>query len=93
MNAAHCSFVLVHGARHGPFVWQNLPLRLRALGDTATDLTGLGDVTGLGERRHIGNDSTDLERHIDDLVSHVEMEDLKRCHNVWSGNADQTRAH
>jgi pimeloyl-ACP methyl ester carboxylesterase len=81
MDTAHRSFVLVHGAWHGAFVWQNLLLRLRALGHTATAPT----LTGLGERRHICNDSTDLEWHIDDVVSHIEMEDLRNITLVgWS---------
>ena len=49
--------------------------------------------TGLGGRRHICHGSTDLERHIGDLVSHIEMEDLKRCQTFWSGKADRPRAH
>jgi len=44
MDTAHLSFVLVHGAWHGAFVWQNLLLRLRALGHTAAAWLGGGGV-------------------------------------------------
>jgi pimeloyl-ACP methyl ester carboxylesterase len=82
MNIAqHRSFVLVHGAWHGALVWRNVLSRLRALGHTATAPT----LTGLGERRHTRNDSTDLQTHIEDVVAHVEMEDLTNITLVgWS---------
>jgi hypothetical protein len=41
MNAARRSFVLVHGAWHGAFVWQNLLLCLGALPQTSPSRTRL----------------------------------------------------
>jgi pimeloyl-ACP methyl ester carboxylesterase len=66
------NFVLVHGAWHGGWVWRDVLPGLRALGHAATAPT----LTGLGERRRIGTDVIDLERHVDDVVAHIEMEDL-----------------
>jgi pimeloyl-ACP methyl ester carboxylesterase len=81
IDAPHRSFVLVHGAWHGAWVWKDVLLRLRALGHTATAPT----LTGLGERRHTGNDTADLETHVEDVVSHIEMEDLRNVTLVgWS---------
>jgi pimeloyl-ACP methyl ester carboxylesterase len=51
------------------------------MGHTVTAPT----LTGLGERRHLAQDTADLDTHIEDIVTHIEMEDL---HNVtlvgWS---------
>jgi pimeloyl-ACP methyl ester carboxylesterase len=75
------TFVLVHGAWHGGWVWRDVLSGLRALGYRATAPT----LTGLGERRHLGNDAVDLETHIKDVVSHIEMEDLRNVTLVgWS---------
>jgi pimeloyl-ACP methyl ester carboxylesterase len=80
-NNPHRNFVLVPGAWHGGFIYRDLVARLRALGHTASALT----LTGLGERRHVGNDRADLETHIEDVVSHIEMEDLQDITLVgWS---------
>jgi pimeloyl-ACP methyl ester carboxylesterase len=67
------SFVLVHGAWYGAFIWRDVLRGLRALGHTATAPT----LTGLGERAHTLNDSADLDTHIDDVVRHIEMENLQ----------------
>jgi pimeloyl-ACP methyl ester carboxylesterase len=72
-NADHCTFVLVHSAFQGAFSWRDVLVRLRALGHTASAPT----LTGLGERRHVGNDSADLATHVEDVVAHIEMEDLR----------------
>ena len=73
MDTAKKTFVLVHGAWFGGWVWRDVLNRLRSLGHTATAPT----LTGLGERRHVGNDSADLETHVEDVVAHIEMEDLR----------------
>ncbi|MEJ0093260.1 MAG: alpha/beta hydrolase [Methylocella sp.] len=80
-NAPHRTFVLVHCAWLGGFAWRDVLVRLRALGHTATAPT----LTGLGERRHTGNATADLETHIEDIVAHIEMEDLRDITLVgWS---------
>lgn len=81
IDVPHRSFVLVHGAWHGAWVWKEVLARLRALGHTAT----APSLTGLGERQHTGNDTADLETHVEDVVSHIDMEDLRHITLVgWS---------
>ena len=42
-------------------------------------------LTGLGERKHTMNDTADLKTHIQDIVNHIEMEDLRNIDLVgWS---------
>ena len=75
------SFVLVHGAWYGAWVWQDVLARLRGLGHLASAPT----LTGLGERRHLERDRVDLEIHVEDVVAHIEMEDLRNVTLVgWS---------
>jgi pimeloyl-ACP methyl ester carboxylesterase len=81
MDAVGKTYVLVHGAWHGAWVWRAVMPRLRALRHTATAPT----LTGLGERRHVCADSADLETHVEDVVAHIEMEDLRDVTLVgWS---------
>ena len=75
------TFVLVHGAWHGGWVWRDVLNRLRSLGHIATAPT----LTGLGERRHAGNDIADLETHVEDVVARVEMENLQ---DITLGHVD-----
>lgn len=79
-STRHRSFVLVHGAWYGAFIWRDVLRSLRALGHTATAPT----LTGLGERGHTLNDSADLECHISDVVRHIEMEGLQNITLVGS---------
>jgi pimeloyl-ACP methyl ester carboxylesterase len=81
MDTARKTFVLVHGAWHGAWVWREALPRLRAGGHSATAPT----LSGLGERRHVCADSVDLETHVEDVVAHIEMEDLRDVTLVgWS---------
>src|ERR1700743_1355651 len=79
-SVRHRYFVLVHGAWYGAFIWRDVLRRLRALGHTATAPT----LTGLGERGHVLNESADLECHINDVVRHIEMENLQSITLVGS---------
>ncbi|GEP07186.1 alpha/beta hydrolase [Methylobacterium oxalidis] len=75
------NFVLVHGAWYGAWVWQDVLARLRRLGHLASAPT----LTGLGERRHLERGRVDLETHVEDVVAHMEMEDLRNVTLVgWS---------
>jgi pimeloyl-ACP methyl ester carboxylesterase len=67
------TFVLVHGAWHGGWTWQRMTPMLRAAGRTVHTPT----LTGLGERAHLGSRHTSLNTHIIDIVSMMQMEDLK----------------
>jgi pimeloyl-ACP methyl ester carboxylesterase len=75
------SFVLIHGAWYGGWVWRDVLARLRGLGHVASAPT----LTGLGERRHLERGRVDLETHVEDVVAHIEMEDLRNVTLVgWS---------
>jgi len=75
------TFVLVHGAWYGGWVWRDVAKSLRVMGHNVSAPT----LTGLGERRHFGNGVADLDTHIEDVVAHIEMEDLTDVDLVgWS---------
>jgi len=75
------TFVLVHGAWFGAWVWRDVASGLREMGRVVTTPT----LTGVGERRHLGNGTTSLSTHIEDVAIHVEMEDLQEIVLVgWS---------
>src|SRR5260221_3074109 len=79
-NPASHTYVLIAGAWHGGWIWRGVADGLRALGHTVTTPT----LTGLGERRHLGQNAN-LDTHIEDVVAHIEMEDLKDVTLVgWS---------
>jgi pimeloyl-ACP methyl ester carboxylesterase len=66
------TFVLIHGAWHGGWCWRAVaPLLRRAGHEVYTP-----SLTGLGERKHLASPRVDLETHIQDVVSLLEMEDL-----------------
>jgi pimeloyl-ACP methyl ester carboxylesterase len=67
------TFVLVHGAWHGGWCWR----AVRRLLDRAGHEVLAPSLTGLGERKHLARPDVDLETHIGDIVSILEMEDLR----------------
>jgi len=67
------TFVLVHGATAGGWVWRSVPSRLRAAGHEVYTPT----LTGLGERRHLFNPDITMETHILDILNVLEFEDLR----------------
>jgi pimeloyl-ACP methyl ester carboxylesterase len=67
------TFVLIHGAWHGGWCWQRVTPLLRAVGHDVYAPT----LTGLGERAHLASRATGLNTHIVDVVSMMQMEDLK----------------
>lgn len=82
-ESAGRTYVLVHGAWAGGWVWnaKGVANALRAMGHTVTTPT----LTGLGERRDMAGVNYDLETHVQDIVDHIEMEDLKNIHLLgWS---------
>ena len=86
------TFVLVHGAWHGGWCWRFVRPLLSGHEVYAPSLTGLG------ERKHLAHAGIDLETHIADVVSLLEMEDLRNVilvgHSyggmVITGAADRT---
>ncbi|MGY2293619.1 alpha/beta fold hydrolase [Pseudomonas sp. SDO528_S397] len=75
------TYVLVAGAWHGGWVWRDVIPALRAMGHTVSAPT----LSGLGERRHNATGDIGLSTHIEDVVAHIEMEDLQSVTLVgWS---------
>ena len=67
------SFVLVHGAWAGGFVWKSVRPLLWSAGHAVFTPT----LTGVGERVHLGTPETNLSTHIEDVVNVIEYEDLR----------------
>jgi pimeloyl-ACP methyl ester carboxylesterase len=67
------TYVLVHGAWHGGWCWR----AVRALLQRAGHDVYSPSLTGLGERKHLARFDIDLDTHIGDIVSILEMEDLR----------------
>jgi pimeloyl-ACP methyl ester carboxylesterase len=65
------TFVLVHGAWHGGWCWRLVRPLLKGHEVFTPSLTGLGD------RSHLARPDIDLDTHIADVVSLLEMEDLR----------------
>jgi pimeloyl-ACP methyl ester carboxylesterase len=66
------TFVLVHGGGHGGWCYKPVTERLRAAGH----LVYAPSLTGLGERVHLLSASIDLETHVTDIASLIEVEEL-----------------
>jgi pimeloyl-ACP methyl ester carboxylesterase len=71
--AAQKTFVLVHGAYGGGYVWKYVDSLLRAKGHRVYMPT----LTGLGERSHLMSKDVTLETHVMDVVNLIKWEDLK----------------
>lgn len=65
------TFVLVHGAWHGGWVWQRVVPALRAAGHEVHTPT----LTGLSDRAHLLDPRIGLSAHIQDVVALVEAYD------------------
>ena len=67
------TYVLIHGAWHGGWCWNIVARALRRAGHEVY----APSLTGLGERKHLARREIDLETHIEDVVSLMEMHDLQ----------------
>ena len=67
------TFVLLHGAWHGGWVWQRVAPLLRAAGHEVHTPT----LTGVSDRAHLLNPSVGLNTHIQDVVSLIEAYDAQ----------------
>ncbi len=72
------TFVLVHGAWAGGWIWKKIIPSLRAAGHDVYATTG----TGLGDRVHLAGPTVDLDTHITDVVNALKWEALTRSR--WS---------
>jgi pimeloyl-ACP methyl ester carboxylesterase len=66
------TFVLVHGAWGGGWVWRKVIPLLRAGGHDVFAIT----ATGMGDRVHIAGPQVDLDTHITDVVNVLFFEEL-----------------
>jgi pimeloyl-ACP methyl ester carboxylesterase len=75
------TFVLVHGAWAGAWVWKKIIPLLRTAGHDVHATT----ATGLGDRVHLAGPAVDLDTHITDVVNLLEFEELTEVTLVgWS---------
>ncbi|MFC3356367.1 alpha/beta hydrolase [Sphingobacterium zeae] len=72
------TYVLVHGAWHGGWCWQDVAQKLTDAHYKVYSPT----LTGLGERKHLIDPSVDIDTHIQDIVNLIEMEDLNDVYLV-----------
>jgi len=72
MSPSRRTFVLIHGAWHGGWVWRPVVDRLEAQGHYVVTPT----LTGLADRSHLLSASVDLDMHIADIVNTFEWNDL-----------------
>ncbi|KGT91759.1 hypothetical protein NG99_15430 [Erwinia typographi] len=78
------TFVLVHGAYQGSWVYSRLAQKLRAAGHQVYTPT----LTGLGERSHLADRAINLDTHIQDIVNVFEFENIREailCGHSYGG--------
>src|SRR4051812_49355911 len=71
-TAAAKTYVLVHGAYGGGWIWRDVADGLRRLGHRVTTPT----QTGLGERSHLMSRQITVDTHIEDVANVIETEEL-----------------
>jgi pimeloyl-ACP methyl ester carboxylesterase len=78
------TFLLVHGAWHGGWCWDQVSARLTALGHVVIAPT----LTGLCERSHLLSPSVNLSTHIADIAGEIRFKDLSNlvlCGHSYGG--------
>ena len=68
------TFVLVHGAWAGGWVWKKIVPLLRTAGHDVHATT----ATGLGDRVHLAGPAVNLDTHVSDVVNVLGFEDLTK---------------
>jgi pimeloyl-ACP methyl ester carboxylesterase len=75
------TYVLVHGAWFGGWVWKDAAARLRAMGHIVL----APSLTGLGDRKHLLQPGITLDTHVTDIANLIELEELSTITLVgWS---------
>ena len=88
-------FLLIHGAWHGAWVWNEISEILRYQGHSVSTPT----LTGLGEKKHLLSSKITIETFIEDVVNHIVFENLNNiilvghsfAGSVISGVADRLK--
>jgi pimeloyl-ACP methyl ester carboxylesterase len=78
------TFLLVHGAWHGGWCWDQVSARLTALGHVVIAPT----LTGLCERAHLLSPSVNLSTHIADVAGEIKYKNLSNivlCGHSYGG--------
>ena len=78
------TFVLVHGAWCGSWIWKRVRKALQAQGHDVFTPT----LTGVGERSHLLSPAVNLDTHIDDVVNLIrweELSDVVLCGHSYGG--------
>ena len=70
------TFVLVHGAFQGAWVYARLARLLRDEGHEVYTPT----LTGQGERSHLADRTINLDTHVQDIVNVIKYEKIGRAH-------------
>lgn len=86
------TFVLVHGAYQGSWIYKRLARILRATGHDVYTPT----LTGLGERSHLAHPEINLDTHIQDIVNVLRYRDLQNvilCGHSYGGMVITGVAH
>jgi len=89
------TFVLIHGAWHGGWVWAGVAQRLARAGHRVL----APSLTGLADRAHLFGSQVTLATHVEDVVRLIEWDAGDECvlvghsygGNVLSGVADRLR--
>jgi len=80
-QSARKTFILVHGAFCGSWIWRRVADHLERAGHKVFVPT----LTGLGERSHLLRKDVDLDTHIADVVNLIKWESLGNvCLVAWS---------
>ena len=80
-EGGRATFVLVHGAWAGAWIWRDLMRLLQVAGHDVYAST----ATGMGDRAHLKNPGIDLDVYVTDVVNLLEYEDLRDVTLVgWS---------
>ena len=77
------TFVLVHGAWAGGWIWKKIIPVLRAAGHDVHATT----ATGLGDRVHLTDPAIDLDTHITDVVTSSLSRSLLTSHSSAGATA------
>ena len=88
-------FLLIHGAWHGGWVWNEISEILSYQGYSVSTPT----LTGLGEKKHLLSSKITIDTFIEDVVNHIIFENLNNiilvghsfAGSVISGVADKLK--
>src|SRR5579862_777725 len=78
------TYVLVHGAWRGSWIWKKIRSKLQASGHEVFTPT----LSGVGERSHLLSPHINLETHVADVINLIQWEELSNiilCGHSYGG--------